>query len=246
MRSATRTALVTGASSGLGKQIALVLRYEGWNVLGTKFPDSEGEDLFPCDFEDMGQVQDLAFWVHSKLQDPCELDLLVNNAGINCLMVFEDSVHSHIEKVMRVNFVAPVQLVRLLLPLLQRARGTVCNVVSDASYRPMRHSLAYNCSKAALAMATKQMARELTKSKGITVFSVNPGKMKNTKMSDEIDVRVQTLRGWTPEEAKTYFQQASVTGEESSPYLVAQHIANLVHNREAVRMLSGACIDLVG
>lgn len=237
------TAVVTGASSGLGKQIKLRLEDCGWQVLGSRLPTSETSDLFPCNFEDLSQVRDLALWVSEKLMS---LNLLVNNAGVNELKGFEDLSFEHIDRLMRVNFIAPVQLSRLLLPLIQKAGGTICNVVSDASYRPMRHSLAYNCSKAALAMATKQMARELTKSKGITVFSVNPGKMKDTKMSEDIDIRVQNLRGWTPEQALTYFQQASVTGKEASPYHVAQHLANLVQDSEAVRMLSGACIDLVG
>jgi NAD(P)-dependent dehydrogenase (short-subunit alcohol dehydrogenase family) len=109
----------------------------------------------------------------------------------------------------------------------------------------MRHSLAYNCSKAALDMATKQMARELTKPYGLSVFGVRPGKMAGTGMSTYIDEQVCLMRDWTPEQAMAYAQQNSVTGLELPPMKVAEFIYDLVRSGTA-RYTSGACIDMVG
>jgi NAD(P)-dependent dehydrogenase (short-subunit alcohol dehydrogenase family) len=123
--------------------------------------------------------------------------------------------------------------------------GIVINVISDAAWRPMRHSLAYNCSKAALDMATKQMARELTKPRDLSIIGVRPGKMTNTAMSAYIDQRVQEVRGWTAEEAMTYFRNNSVSGLEQEPTAVAAFILSIATGGLA-RNMSGACIDLVG
>jgi NAD(P)-dependent dehydrogenase (short-subunit alcohol dehydrogenase family) len=243
-----RTALVTGVSSGLGMHIKNDLQEMGWKVFGTThLREFEKEDVFVYNAFNTNydqSIDGLTSWLSRKL-DPAGLDLLVNNAGINRLQKFSDLTVEDLEEIMRVNFITPVMLVKNLFSMLWAARGTVCNIVSDASYKPMRHSLAYNCSKAALAMATRQMARELTKTSDITVFSINPGKMSNTAMSNQIDQRVRELRGWTAEQASNYFAASSVTGKEAHPREVALYVAAIVSN-PAVRMLSGACIDLVG
>jgi NAD(P)-dependent dehydrogenase (short-subunit alcohol dehydrogenase family) len=173
------------------------------------------------------------------------LNLLVNNAGVNGIMPFEKLDAQFLDDIMQINFVAPVFLIQKLLPYFS-IDAVVCNIVSDASYKPMRHSLAYNCSKAALAMATKQLARELTKPKELTIFSINPGKMAGTEMSRYIDRQVEKIRGWTTQQALEYFQTASVSGLEADPVHVAQLVYNMCADRNRARMLSGACIDLVG
>jgi len=172
------------------------------------------------------------------------VDVLINNAGINAIKKFEDLDQDFITEIMQVNFVAPVLLTQALLKAGMFHVGTVvCNVISDAAWRPMRHSLAYNCSKAALDMATKQMARELTKPYGLTIFGVRPGKMRGTGMSNYIDRSVCELRGWTSEEADAYFRTNSLTGIEFEPTAVAQFIYQLCTTSMPI---SGACIDLAG
>lgn len=175
---------------------------------------------------------------------PGGFDVVINNAGINAIRRFEDLDVAFIQTVMGVNFLGPVLLTHALLKAdLLRRGACVCNIVSDAAWRPMRHSLAYNCSKAALDMATKQMARELTKPYDISVFGVRPGKMSGTAMSEYIDRQVCELRGWTPDQAKAYYEQNSVSGEEFNTTAVARLI---VHLCTSGLPISGACMDLAG
>jgi NAD(P)-dependent dehydrogenase (short-subunit alcohol dehydrogenase family) len=173
-----------------------------------------------------------------------KFDIVINNAGVNAIRPFEQLTHAFVEAIMRVNFLAPVLLVQQLMAreLLQRP-AVICNITSDAAWRPMRHSLAYNCSKAAFDMATKQMARELTKPNDMTIFSVAPGKMTGTGMSQYIDAQVCKLRGWTPEEAAQYAANSTVTGKEFLPSSVAKVIYMLCTHGLPI---SGTRIDLAG
>lgn len=240
------TALVTGASSGLGASILYLLRNEGWLAQGTCLNPIVDECPDLIAFNACDPDREIPYLM-SELQrlNTSRLDLLVNCAGINQLVPFNSLTRSSIERIMTANFLTPVLLAREIHSSMSRG-GIICNIVSDASYKPMRHSLAYNCSKAALAMATKQMARELTKTTGLTIFSVNPGKMAGTQMSKLIDREVCAIRNWTPKQAAEYFRNSSVTGEESNPYHVAVHVVNLILGIGPSSMLSGACIDLVG
>jgi NAD(P)-dependent dehydrogenase (short-subunit alcohol dehydrogenase family) len=106
---------------------------------------------------------------------------------------------------------------------------------------PMTHSAAYNASKGAAHILTLQMARELRKRHGLTVFGISPNKLHSTGMSDYIDKRVCELRGWTPEEAKAYQCANLPAGEETDPDQLAQLITYLVTETERHKYLNG-CI----
>jgi NAD(P)-dependent dehydrogenase (short-subunit alcohol dehydrogenase family) len=234
--------LITGTSSGLGKALAKEFTQNNHDVVGTSnekklldWPMINWEALDPRSLT--GLVEDL------KESVPC-LDIVINNVGINAIRKFEDLDSGFIHDILHVNAVAPVLLVKELLANRILSKGAViCNVISDAAWRPMRHSLAYNISKAALDMATKQMARELTKPHDLTIFGVRPGKMNGTGMSRYIDQSVMESRGWSKEQADEYFRNNSVAGRENSPFAVARFIYNACTSGMPI---SGACMDLAG
>jgi len=131
---------------------------------------------------------------------------------------------------------------KAFLPQLIRTKGTILNIVSNASHLPMTGSLAYNASKGAAHIMTLQLARELTKKYGITVFGISPNKLAGTGMSVDIEQQVQETRGWTAEEAKTYQLNSLVTGEETNPNTLAEFIAFLLSMKERHKFLSGCVI----
>ena len=88
---------------------------------------------------------------------------------------------------------------------------------------------------------TKQLARELTKKHGITVFGIAPNKMSGTGMSGSIDDQVVKTRGWTKEYAQEYQLNGLLTGEETPPGLLAEFIAYLLQDKEHHKFLTG-CI----
>lgn len=254
-------AVITGDTSGLGAAICNHLVAFGWEVHG--WSPEEGtpwaHDNYKhhkCDVRWMDDIASAIIDVATGIdgaRDPEEftLDLLINCAGINYLQPFETFMYDRWEELMDVNAKALAMTVRAALPFLSnpsnpRSAGTVINIVSNAAHVPMTHSLAYNASKAAALMVTRQMARELFKSHGITIFSISPNKLKGTKMSREIEEAVPALRGWTPEEAAAYQAAALPIGIETDPNAVADFIAFLVSRKERHIFLHGCDIPYGG
>jgi len=126
------------------------------------------------------------------------------------------------------------------LSSLGKTKGTIVNIVSNASHMPMRCSAAYNASKGAAHILTLQLAREL--SPDVTVFGISPNKLAGTGMSRDIERQVCEQRGWTPEQAAKYQLAALLPGVETPPERVAEFIAFLLSDRERHRYLAGCVI----
>ena len=214
--------LVTGSASGLGAMICEELVKDGHDVYG--FDVVGGHDVR----DPQGTYGN----------PPVGLDVLINCAGINRINWLPDVSQQEFDAVMDTNAKGIFNMAQWALPELAFSSGTILNIVSNAAHMPMRSSLAYNMSKAAALMATKQLARELT-SKGMTVFSVSPNKLKGTGMSDDIDRQVVKTRGWTMEEAQRYQLAGLLTGEETDPQVVAEFVAYLLKDKRNHKHLSG-------
>lgn len=204
--------LVTGSSAGLGLAIVSALVAAGHEV--TEYDRKRGQDVtLP----------------HIALDDIDELDGLINCAGINCNEWFEDITAQSLFNVMEVNAFSFVYMTQALLKPLKRSKAPfVLNIVSNASHIPMTSSLAYNASKAAALMITRQMAHELTPKHGLTVFSISPNKLAGTEMSKQIEDNVVATRGWTKEYAAEYQKKALMHGLETEPRAIADYIVHLV------------------
>lgn len=217
--------LVTGSANGLGAEIVLALRTSGHHV-----------------FEyDIAHGCSVTHPVWSQREIPDELDVLVNNAGVNKIAWLENMTESDWDRVMDVNAKGIFKMTKACLPQLKASRGTIVNIVSNAAHIPMTCSLAYNASKAAAHMMTLQLARELTKAYGITVFGIAPNKMAGTQMSRYIEEETPKMRGWTVEEAAAY-QQKSLLAGETPPEHVADFLAYLLMTKEHHRYLSGCVL----
>lgn len=220
----SKAILVTGAASGLGNAILL--------ALGEAY--REGRiDVHPVAF-DIKDGDDVV----SPLSNPSSIDTLerydyvglINCAGINSNNWFSDISAETLMKVMQVNAFSFVYMTQALLDKLTDNSGFVLNIVSNAADMPMTSSLAYNASKAAAKMITRQMAHELTKSHGITVFSISPNKLSGTEMSKQIEAAVVETRGWTPEYAAEYQKKSLMHGLETPPDAIANYIVHLIES----------------
>lgn len=218
--------LITGSSNGLGAALVTKLR-------------ADGHSVWCYDIKDGNDVRDPHFV--GELADMTELDVLINNAGVNLIDWLENFEEHQWDEVLDVNAKGIYMMTRALLPKLIESKGTVVNIVSNAAHMPMTCSLAYNASKGAAHIMTLQLARELTKKHGITVFGVAPNKMSGTGMSDSIDDQVVATRGWTKEYAQQYQLNGLLTGEETPPRAVAEFIAFLLQDKEHHKYLTG-CI----
>lgn len=202
--------LVTGAAAGLGAELCRAINKAGH--IAVEYDIKYGQD-----------VRDPEDWLSQG-----DYDGLINCAGVNANAWFEEINRLEMRKVMEINAFSFVYMTQAILPALTRNNGFVINIVSNAAHIPMTSSLAYNASKAAALMITKQMAHELTPKHGITVFSVSPNKLEGTEMSKQIESAVCETRGWTPEFAAEYQKKALMHGRETSPVALAEFIVGLV------------------
>jgi NAD(P)-dependent dehydrogenase (short-subunit alcohol dehydrogenase family) len=222
------TILVTGSSSGLGKAIFEKLTEDGHNTIPFDIVDG-------CDVT-MPTESDVVLNLDS-------LDVLINCAGINLNQWFEQVDIISFDKLMMTNAYSIVEMTQAFLDELKESKGTVINIVSNAAHIPMTSSLAYNASKAAALMITKQMAHELTPKYGITVFSISPNKLSGTNMSKEIEANVCKIRGWTPEFAAEYQKKSLMHGLETPTSAVADLISNLISTGN-MKFMSGCDIPV--
>ena len=215
--------LITGSANGLGLEMAVALRASGHDVIC--YDTIDGKDV--------------------RTPDLCginKLDVLINNAGVNLIDWLEDVKDADWDAVMDINAKGIFKMSQACLPMLIESKGTILNIVSNAAHMPMTSSLAYNASKGAAHIMTLQLARELQRKHGITVFGVAPNKLKGTCMSDGIDEQVVRTRGWTKEYAHEYQIKAMLSGEETPPAMVAEFIAFLLQDKEHHKYLTGTVI----
>lgn len=180
-----KTAVVTGASGDIGRAIAERLTKDGYTVIGTYCRDEasaealkkEGIACIQCDFCIASDIDRLA----TALAPYHCVDVLVNNAGLDDIGLFQDISDETLHKILQVNLISPMLLTKKILPLLMRANGRIVNISSIWGQCGASMEVAYSASKAGLIGFTEGLAAELGPS-GITVNAVAPGFI-DTKMN---------------------------------------------------------------
>ncbi|MGY1806034.1 SDR family NAD(P)-dependent oxidoreductase [Blastococcus sp. SYSU D00669] len=180
----TSTAVLTGASRGLGRALMTALTDRGWRVV----VDGRDADRLAAAVADLARP-DRVTAVPGDVADPAHraalvraagdrIDLLVNNAsdlGPSPLPPLARLRTEDLQAVLAVNTLAPLALVQLALPALERAGGRVLNVSSDAAVEAYPGWGGYGASKAALDQLSAVLAVEHP---ALRVFAVDPGDMR--------------------------------------------------------------------
>lgn len=180
-----RTALVTGAASGIGQAIAVAYARAGAKVLVTDRTESSCADTLRLIGEVQGQGWSAGLDVTDKAA--CEalaaqgqgrwgqIDTIVNNAGI---IIREGIDHpeasDNLRKVFDVNVYGLFNVVQAWLPDLRATRGCIVNITSGAAFIAQGGAFGYSPSKAAVRMATQTLALDLA-ADGIRVNAIAPG-----------------------------------------------------------------------
>jgi NAD(P)-dependent dehydrogenase (short-subunit alcohol dehydrogenase family) len=175
-----RVAVVTGASSGIGAEIARLLAARGdLCVLVARraerlaaLAEEIGGEAEPCDVSDRAAVEDLAGRI---LERHPQLDVLVNNAGVPGRTRYVDGDPEVIERLIRINYLGGVWCLRAFLPGLRAAAPSdVVNIVSVSGVVAGPPSGPYSASKHAQLAFSRTIAAELRGQK-IRVHTVKPG-----------------------------------------------------------------------
>lgn len=181
------TALITGASAGIGRELARQLApLAGTLILVARRADRLAEvraellALNPalqvrCETVDLAVLAEAEALCGRLERDGVALDFLVNNAGLGDRGLFETSDWSRIEAMLRVNVLALTALSHRLIPLLRRHRpGAILNVSSIASFLPVPEMAVYAATKAYVSSFSEGLRAEL-RGTGISVTYVCPG-----------------------------------------------------------------------
>ena len=187
-----RTALVTGASSGIGAVVAEALAEAGARVglvarradrlervLARCRAHAPGSAMWVADLADLEAIDDLGKAVEREFG---AVDVLVNNAGMPKRRRVQDLSPAEAGDVMRLNYLSPVQLTLALLPgMIARGRGHLVAVGSVAARLGPPHEAAYAASKAALTAFWESMAVDLDGT-GVQVHVVQPALIAGTEL----------------------------------------------------------------
>jgi len=202
--SATSTALVTGASSGIGAELARELARRGHGVTlvarrGDRLADLAAELADTCHVRaetiaaDVTQPEARAGLLEATGDRGLSVDVLVNNAGFSTTGPVHRSDRGREMAMIRTDVEAVVDLCSLVLPgMVERRRGAVLNVASTAAFQPLPGQAGYAACKA-FVLAYSQAARAELRGTGVTLSALCPGPVK-TEFAE--------TAGFTQEEAE--------------------------------------------
>ena len=192
--SVSGTALVTGASSGIGAALARELASRGYSIalvarreerlhsLATDLTDEHGvsAEVLAADLGDPAGRDRLAEELRSRGRS---VEVLVNNAGFGHQADFATSPQERMVEMVRVNVEAVVDLTsRFLGPMVERGRGSIINIASIGAFQPLPGSAVYGASKAFVLSFSEAIRTELRGS-GVSVTAVCPGPVR-TEFTD--------------------------------------------------------------
>lgn len=190
-----KKAIVTGASSGIGKEVALMLLQEGAQVsFVSRNPDATVSEL-PAGSNakgyaiDLGEVSQVSTQIQAIVEDMGGVDILINNAGMGYIGELIDMPLAEWQKLFGLNLTSVFQCLQATLPTMRSQKsGTIINVASIAGKQGFPNWAAYCASKFALLGLTQAIAAE-EQPYNIKVMSICPGSV-DTALWDKLGDRV--------------------------------------------------------
>ena len=246
MRFQNKTAIVTGSTKGIGKATAKLLAAEGAKVVVVGTTEEAGhavvDEITAAGAEaffqktDVTSGADLDALVSAALDQYGKIDILINNAGIGGSLANLDQItDEEWNKVLATNLTAPFQLLKRVVPVMEKAGGgTVVNVASMASTGAGRGGIAYTTAKPGILGLTRQVSLDHGHS-GIRINAVLPG-----PIDTQMIARILAM----PQHPLNLKIKMSPSGRPGLPEEVAQAIAFLASDESS--FIHGAALAVDG
>lgn len=172
----SKVVLITGASSGIGKSIAIYLSEKGYKVYGTsRNPKNEANFSFNLIALDVLKIDTIRSAINLIIKKEGRLDILVNNAGMGITGPIEDTPTDEMRTVFNTNVFGAIDVMKAVLPQMRKQKsGTIINVTSIAGYMGLPFRGLYSATKGALEIITEATSMEV-KPFGVKVVNVAPG-----------------------------------------------------------------------
>lgn len=185
-----KTVLITGCSTGFGREIAVHFLDRGWNVVATMrnpeastLPASKHLRVLPLDVTNADSIA-------AAVRAAGPIDVLVNNAGIGWLNAIEGTPLDTARDIFETNVFGTIAMMQAVLPAMREQRsGVIVNVGSSSTLKPLPLLSVYRASKAAMNALTESAALELAEF-GISAKLVLPGMAPGTSFADSVGARI--------------------------------------------------------
>jgi len=207
----TKTILITGCSSGVGKSAARHFAAQGWNVVATmREPDQDLANQYPdrilVEALDVANAASIEAAVSAGVDRFGGLDAVVNNAGITMVSIFEATPEAAARRIFETNVFGVMNVIRAALPALRkRGGGTIVNITSGVGIAAMPLLSLYVASKQAAEGLSESLSYEL-ESQNIRVKIVESGAIRTTNFTASGMALSQEAP--VPESYRDYFDHA--------------------------------------
>ena len=211
MKKELKKILITGASRGIGKDIALKSKEKGYKVLGTSTTNEGVEFINENGIQglqlNLSKQESIQSFIKILIQEHANIDVLVNNAGITKDNIVLRMTEDEWMDVLNVNLNAAFKISKIVLKFMLKKRwGRIINITSTSASTGNKGQANYAAAKAGVEAFSKSLAKEVG-SRGITVNAIAPGYIQtdmteviNDKVKEEILSRIPLARFGKPEE----------------------------------------------
>ena len=228
-----QVALITGASSGIGRSIAEHLSNKGFIVYGTarvpeNYPNPKDYSLISLDVTDLKSIRQC---VQELIDKEGRIDVLINNAGRGMTGPVEETDIEQVKALYDTNYFGPVAMIQEVLPFMRKQKGgTIINVTSIAGYMGLPYRAHYSSVKSALSILTEGIRLEV-KPFGVSVYSLAPGDFATDIASRRFNTELSKDSAYQ----NTYKQQLELFDEHvdtaMDPIEVALKIEEIITNK---------------
>ncbi|MBV1863362.1 MAG: 3-hydroxybutyrate dehydrogenase [Rhodobacteraceae bacterium] len=252
----TRTAVITGSTSGIGRGVALKLASLGTRVMINGFGDSEDIKALAAELAELSGQQ--ALYNPADMSKPTEikamieqaeaefggLDIVVNNAGIQFVSPVEDFPIDKWDQIIAINMNSNFHTIRAAIPgMKRRGWGRIVNIASAHSLVASPFKSAYVTAKHGVAGMSKSVALEVAQN-GITVNCVSPGYVLTPLVAAQIPDTAKA-RGITQEEVKN---DVMLAAQPTKKFVEIEHVAEMVAYlcSDAAQGMTGSNVSIDG
>ncbi|OSQ42094.1 SDR family oxidoreductase [Thalassospira sp. MCCC 1A01428] len=216
-----KTVLITGCSSGFGRDTASYFLAQGWQVIATMrtpnedvLPKSGKLRLIKLDVTDDASIT-------AAIKEAGKIDVLVNNAGIGWLNAVEDTSMEMVRQIFETNTFGTIAMTKAVLPQFRaQGSGVIVNVTSAVTLKPLLLLAVYTASKAAIDGFTSSLALELEPF-NIQARIVLPGRAPTTQFGENARARM-SKEGEFPETYRGLREQVYANFEQETPDMLTQ------------------------